>query len=142
MICPACDSLMIVVEYKQIELDYCPECHGVWFDKGELELLLEKRNLADADEGNLAFSNEPEAPSNEKKRRCPICRRKMKKVLATKEPKILIDVCIRGDGLWFDNGELKQLIEQFTQGTHELSKAEEPVISFLKDVFRSDNQAN
>jgi Zn-finger nucleic acid-binding protein len=40
MICPACKYDMIVVEYHNIELDYCNNCKGVWFDSGELQ----KRN--------------------------------------------------------------------------------------------------
>ena len=38
MICPACRSAMVIVEYDDIELDYCTACKGVWFDAGELEL--------------------------------------------------------------------------------------------------------
>ena len=45
MICPTCDSDMIVVEYDDIELDYCVSCHGIWFDKGELDWLLESLGL-------------------------------------------------------------------------------------------------
>ena len=41
MICPVCRKSMLVVEYSEIELDYCDTCKGVWFDSGELELLLE-----------------------------------------------------------------------------------------------------
>ena len=36
MNCPVDKSPMLVVEHKKIELDYCPSCHGVWFDGGEL----------------------------------------------------------------------------------------------------------
>ena len=45
MICPACKKDMIVVEYSNVELDYCLNCHGVWFDSDELELLLKSMNL-------------------------------------------------------------------------------------------------
>ena len=31
-------------EKKGIEIDYCPECRGIWLDRGELEKLLEKEN--------------------------------------------------------------------------------------------------
>jgi len=41
MICPVCKSDMIDVEYHQIELDYCTNCHGVWFDAEELGLLFD-----------------------------------------------------------------------------------------------------
>jgi Zn-finger nucleic acid-binding protein len=36
---------MIIVEHERIELDYCTKCLGVWFDAGELALLLESLDL-------------------------------------------------------------------------------------------------
>ena len=141
MICPACKSHMIVVEHSQIELDYCTDCRGVWFDSGELELLLESMGLENPDLflGNLLDSTEAE--SREKKRRCPICGRKMKKTVIGQEPEILIDVCRQGDGLWFDGGELGQLIEQLTLGTAERAAPQHGVITFLGEVFRARESA-
>ena len=49
MICPICKNDMIVVEHNKIELDYCLNCHGVWFDSGELELLLKSMKLESSD---------------------------------------------------------------------------------------------
>ena len=96
MICPACKSDMIVVEHSKIELDYCTNCHGVWFDSGELELLLESAGLEGLKPllANLAGSTE--ARSAEKKRKCPICLQKMKKILFGQEPEILLDICQQG----------------------------------------------
>ena len=48
MICPVCKRDMIVIEYHDVELDYCTSCKGVWFDSGELELLLEAHALEEA----------------------------------------------------------------------------------------------
>ena len=45
MICPTCKSDMIVVEHDNVELDYCTDCNGVWFDAGEFQLLLETMQL-------------------------------------------------------------------------------------------------
>ena len=93
MKCPACSSPMIVVEHDQIELDYCDECSGVWFDAGELELLFETMQL----EGDhLSLDNiltSPEAESKEKKRRCPICVQKMKKAPPQAGPSGLQSKC-------------------------------------------------
>jgi len=60
MKCPVCDSLMIVVEHEKIELDYCVNCSGVWFDAEELELLLEAMQLdrEEAELPNLRQENE------------------------------------------------------------------------------------
>lgn len=136
MKCPACNSLMIVVEHEKIELDYCVSCSGVWFDAEELELLLETMEL---EETGLSLDNiltSPEAKSVEKKRKCPICGKKMKKATLGHEPEVIIDACSWGDGLWFDSGEVGQLIIHLADKPSEKSDSQERVITFLGEVFR------
>ena len=131
MKCPACNNLMIVVEHENIELDYCANCSGVWFDEGELELLLETMELEGTTLSLDDILTSPEAESAEKKRKCPICGTKMKKATVGHEPEVLIDVCPRGDGLWFDSGEVGQLITQLP----DKSDSQGRVITFLEEVF-------
>ncbi len=136
MKCPTCGSPMIVVEHEQIELDYCVDCSGVWFDAGELELLLETMQL---EETSLSLDNiltSPEAISAEKKRKCPICGKKMKKATVGHDPEVLIDACSRGDGLWFDKGEVGQLITQLPDKPSGESDSQGRVLTFLGEVFR------
>jgi Zn-finger nucleic acid-binding protein len=138
MICPTCREVMIVVEQDKIELDHCPNCLGVWFDAGELELMLESMDL---DSGALSLARAtrlPEAKTAEKKRRCPICGKKMKKVHIGQEPEVLIDVCPRGDGLWFDGGEVHLIIEQCTRKPGAKAGSEERVLSFLGETFKAE----
>jgi Zn-finger nucleic acid-binding protein len=33
-------------ERQGIEIDYCPQCRGVWLDKGELDKIIERSVLA------------------------------------------------------------------------------------------------
>lgn len=40
MRCPLCDVKMKEVERRGVMIDVCPECKGIWLDKGELERLL------------------------------------------------------------------------------------------------------
>ena len=136
MICPACKSEMIVVEYNKIELDQCTQCHGVWFDSGELELLLKSFGLGGGDlfRGNLLHA--VEAKTSEEKRKCPICSRKMLKKAMEEQPEVLIDVCQYGDGLWFDGGELTQTITQLAAKPSEKQDTPQRVVSFLGDVFK------
>jgi len=137
MICPSCKSDMIVVEHNKIELDYCTSCQGVWFDSGELELLLESLSL---ESPSLFFSNilnAEEAESSEKKRRCPICGQKMRKTAIGQQPEILIDACRQGDGLWFDGGELGQLIKQIAKKPLEKPDSQHQVMAFLSEVFKA-----
>lgn len=43
MNCPACKDVNLVMTERQgIEIDYCPQCRGVWLDRGELDRLIER----------------------------------------------------------------------------------------------------
>ncbi|MFY7863903.1 zf-TFIIB domain-containing protein [Roseateles sp.] len=42
MKCPRCPSSSLVLSERQgVEIDYCPDCRGIWLDRGELDKLLE-----------------------------------------------------------------------------------------------------
>jgi len=126
---------MIVVEYHNIELDYCNSCKGVWFDSGELELLLKSYGLEEPKAFFDGIFNSQEAASPEKKRNCPICGHKLKKTAIGGQPEILIDVCPDKHGLWFDGGEVTQLIRHLA-GEHPPERdSRGQVISFLGEVF-------
>lgn len=40
MKCPNCNETLLMTERHNIEMDYCPNCRGVWLDKGELDKML------------------------------------------------------------------------------------------------------
>ena len=43
MKCPNCqDKVLSMSDRLGIEIDYCPECRGVWLDRGELDKIIEK----------------------------------------------------------------------------------------------------
>ena len=43
MHCPHCPaSTLVISERSGIEIDYCPQCRGVWLDRGELDKLIER----------------------------------------------------------------------------------------------------
>lgn len=43
MKCPSCpETRLVISERKGIEIDYCPDCRGVWLDRGELDKILER----------------------------------------------------------------------------------------------------
>ncbi len=126
---------MIVVEHQRIELDHCLSCGGVWFDSGELELLIESMKKNDTSAVKELFTP-VEADSVEKKRKCPICSKKMSKATICTQPLVLIDTCPRGEGLWFDSGELEQVVSQVT-GLQCGKTQAEGVLSFLGDAFKA-----
>jgi Zn-finger nucleic acid-binding protein len=40
LMCPNCDASMQAVRRASVEFDMCPQCRGVWLDRGELEKLM------------------------------------------------------------------------------------------------------
>lgn len=47
MNCPSCKIPLVMSERQGIEIDYCPQCRGIWLDRGELDKLIEKSNAVE-----------------------------------------------------------------------------------------------
>ena len=46
MKCPICTGIDLKIAERQgIEIDYCPECRGVWLDRGELDKIIERSSV-------------------------------------------------------------------------------------------------
>jgi Zn-finger nucleic acid-binding protein len=109
MDCPVCKDAMITLELAEVEIDYCTGCSGIWLDAGELEMLLGDAQKAE----RLLASFKVDRDCREKPRKCPICLKKMEKVVVgSDQPMLLVDKCRRGDGLWFDKGELQDILSR------------------------------
>ena len=39
---PNDNTQLLLSERQGVEIDYCPQCRGVWLDRGELDKLIEK----------------------------------------------------------------------------------------------------
>ena len=43
MKCPVCKNVTLLMSEKHgVEIDYCPECRGIWLDRGELDKIIER----------------------------------------------------------------------------------------------------
>lgn len=42
MKCPQCSVNLVLSDKQGVEIDYCPECRGIWLDRGELEKIIER----------------------------------------------------------------------------------------------------
>jgi Zn-finger nucleic acid-binding protein len=133
MKCPACQSALVVIEREEIEVDWCPSCHGLWFDEGELELLGEKagRIIDTEDLGRL-----PGDSIEKGQRRCPRCPRKMERVILAmgSEAPVEVDRC-RDHGFWLDRGELSTILSRLKLDN---DTDEELVLEFLGETFECD----
>ena len=130
MDCPVCENPMIVLELKDVEIDFCTECQGIWLDAGELDqLLADHQKTLD-----LMHSFSEHKESTEEKRKCPICSKKMLKILVGgKQPPLPIDLCSKDHGLWFDAGQLHDIIERANLDE------ENKIIDILNEMFPEGN---
>ncbi|HET6690413.1 MAG TPA: zf-TFIIB domain-containing protein [Miltoncostaeaceae bacterium] len=46
--CPSCGTRLVELERSEVLLDACPECRGVWLDRGELDRILDRERRAAA----------------------------------------------------------------------------------------------
>ncbi len=42
MQCPVCDVSLSISSREGVEIDFCPQCRGVWLDRGELDKILDR----------------------------------------------------------------------------------------------------
>ena len=129
MDCPVCKNAMITMELDEVEVDHCLDCGGIWLDSGELEMLLDGSQATE----NLLASLISAKGCKEKMRKCPICLKKMVKIMAgAGDSAKLIDKCQKGHGLWFDKGELQDIVKL---GSFD---EDNKVKQLLKDMFSNE----
>ncbi|PPL03525.1 hypothetical protein SAMN05444682_102129 [Parapedobacter indicus] len=46
MKCPNCNETLLMSVRNQVEIDYCPQCRGIWLDRGELDKIIEQSEKA------------------------------------------------------------------------------------------------
>ncbi len=44
MNCPTCNITLQIAERQGVEIDFCPQCRGVWLDRGELDKIIERQS--------------------------------------------------------------------------------------------------
>lgn len=53
MKCPIDGTQLVIADRSGVEIDYCPQCRGVWLDRGELDKIIERSD----------YMSPPPAPS-------------------------------------------------------------------------------
>jgi Zn-dependent protease with chaperone function/Zn-finger nucleic acid-binding protein len=107
MKCPACDNdnLDEKLTTSGVVVDCCPYCSGVWLDQGEI-FFFSKDPMGLNQDLNRCFSE-----ANETERVCPRCQVGLMEGSLFKQG-LNIDHCPECLGLWFDDGELAQAVEE------------------------------
>ena len=112
MHCPKCIGKLEEHHIDKIyPVEVCFVCHGVWFDKDELEKIIEDGNKALSDDVDM--DSDYQVPEDikdllkgfsEKRAQCPKCQDTVMK----KESHygVMIDACPKCGGVWLDSGEI------------------------------------
>ena len=113
IMCPKyCGVALHKIKVKDVQVDQCPKCEGVWFDgKGE-ELYKTIRTRPDelAEQLKKSWHEDPHPHMSRKhhKYNCPRCGLELKTYWfgAKDVGTFLVDGCKQGCGVWLDDGEL------------------------------------
>ena len=115
--CPKCPGVLKEVAVDGIKVDICWICEGIWFDTGELEKVIQNDtrnlkldNLGRAEMDGIEFAD-IKGKINDRPGPCPRCtdETQLQRQPYDPNPKLEIDVCPHGHGLWLDGGEVQLL---------------------------------
>jgi uncharacterized protein len=59
MKCPNCNVSLVMTDRSGIEIDYCPDCRGVWLDRGELDKIIERSSNSTNNTQQNNYSDKP-----------------------------------------------------------------------------------
>lgn len=130
-VCPKCDEPLVILVFKDTELDYCALCRGLWLDAGELEEIM-GLNPASSRDPILDLLNRvgrlPEGVSY----LCPRCDEPMTQITAQSpgHKALTLERCATGHGFWFDADELEQLLAMCDSGN-----GSGRVLELIRDFF-------
>jgi PAT family beta-lactamase induction signal transducer AmpG len=106
MRCPKCRSDMESLDIDGIEIDRCTECHGLWFDPGEMEML---RNRKAATAIDIGDPGRGKVQNTIDRYRCPRCGGSMARMVDPTQTHIWYEQCGSCHGSYFDAGEFSDL---------------------------------
>jgi Zn-finger nucleic acid-binding protein len=113
MDCPSCSTELERRMIREIEVDECPDCKGIWFEDDELR---KAKDSADSDLNWIDFEiwkYKDRAKARSKDLPCPDCRKALVAIDYTGTD-VEVDYCPSCKGIWLDKGEFKSIIKALT----------------------------
>ena len=59
MKCPKCQVDLVISDRQGVEIDFCPQCRGVWLDRGELDKITERASRLVDDDDDDRYRGQP-----------------------------------------------------------------------------------
>ena len=141
MECPRDHGPLTKTNYEaDIEVDSCPDCGGIWLDKGELEAIEEtlENDYIEELEKFPNYVGNAYAMALQKKAAeitCPNCQTTMERKEYAYTSQIMIDKCPKCHGIWLDKGELEALEIFFEKSQLEAQDLRKSFWISLKQYF-------
>ena len=126
--CPRCKVALNEKKFKDIDVDHCPQCKGLWLEFHELDELEDHSMDSDDTKGMLEYARRESDIS------CPHCD-KLMETFNYRAHNLPIDHCTNEHGYWLDEGEEKKVLDIMKQRVRDLkrsSSAEESWSKFLE----------
>ena len=79
MKCPTCNVELNMSVRQEVEIDYCPQCRGVWLDRGELDKIIERSAAANFDDDRDDRDSRERSEGRDEARRHPEEKRRRRK---------------------------------------------------------------
>ncbi len=109
-VCPRCRVSLEVKRKDDIEIDSCPQCGGLWLDRGEFDILTAESNVYREEKLTKEYSRPP-LSGDTAYIPCARCGKLMVKKNYARISGVITDECGR-HGVWLDSGEIEK-IRQF-----------------------------
>ena len=111
MKCPKCSAPMEITSFKEMEIDRCTNCKGLWFQPEELAALRNETWMADyiLDEGKAKTGKKF---NKIRDIHCPQCDTEMEQQSDAEQPHVVYESCPNGHGTFLDAGEFTDLMHK------------------------------
>jgi len=107
--CPSCSSVsMSKHDFHQQEVDKCQQCHGLWFERGELNSAL---SVADNDDDEVDLERHLGDKLGTSERHCHVCDQGMDRYHLMAGFEVEVDTCTSCYGVWLDHEELEKVVQ-------------------------------
>ena len=144
--CPRCKIDMTSIKIAGEQMRECEHCGGIWLEVASFE-----RICASREEQSAVLSGASPAPSRQidpqsegskvRYSPCPQCGQMMNRINFARCSGVIVDVC-KGHGTWFDQDELRAIVEFVRGGGLELSRErEKSEIKYEREQLRAEQNA-
>ena len=117
MNCPRCNVALNEKKFKDIDIDHCPECKGLWLDFHEMDQLEDHSMDDDNAKGMIEYAR------RESDIHCPHCNEVME-TFNYRAHDLPIDHCKNEHGYWLDAGEEKKVLDVMKQRVSDLKRVQ------------------